>query len=314
MKEFTNKIELSLNNGDFATALEQYLAWFEALQNEHEEAVRSWHPTHRANAANLARQNFFQRVAEEAQVSERCQKAVSNFIGLHREPWQDRLQQPSFFYFPDLTAKPFYQAQEIVGLADTISHIQADLPLLLQFIGESEKSYIEHIGSAPNTQEWNALKQSWRATHFIDGHGLNRRLTSIPSCIKYLQQSLLPKCSPLAPEAFISNLEPGGYIPPHFGLSNIKLTVHVPLRVNPQAWLKAGQDTFTWQVSDSCMIFDDSYQHSAKNAGDTLRSVLIFDVWHPDLTEAEKGFIQHFIAEHNDWSNNVGRLAGLDKY
>ena len=35
------------------------------------------------------------------------------------------------------------------------------------------------------------------------------------------------------------------------------------------------------------MIFDDSFLHQAQNNSDLDRVVLIFDMWHPDLTELE---------------------------
>lgn len=36
------------------------------------------------------------------------------------------------------------------------------------------------------------------------------------------------------------------------------------------------------------MVFDDSFEHEVWHNGTALRLVLIVDVWHPDLSPAEK--------------------------
>ena len=39
------------------------------------------------------------------------------------------------------------------------------------------------------------------------------------------------------------------------------------------------------------MVFDDSFEHEAWHRGDETRIVLVFDVWHPDLTDKEVQFL-----------------------
>jgi len=39
------------------------------------------------------------------------------------------------------------------------------------------------------------------------------------------------------------------------------------------------------------MVFDDSYNHEAWNDCGTPRIVLIFDIWHPDLSQSEVKFL-----------------------
>ncbi|HEX5239179.1 MAG TPA: aspartyl/asparaginyl beta-hydroxylase domain-containing protein, partial [Sphingomicrobium sp.] len=43
-------------------------------------------------------------------------------------------------------------------------------------------------------------------------------------------------------------------------------------------------------------VFDDTIEHEAANPTDELRVVLIFDVWHPDLTPAEREAVAALIA------------------
>jgi aspartyl/asparaginyl beta-hydroxylase (cupin superfamily) len=36
------------------------------------------------------------------------------------------------------------------------------------------------------------------------------------------------------------------------------------------------------------MIFDDSFEHEAWNNGDSVRAVLLFEIWRPEISEDEK--------------------------
>ena len=39
------------------------------------------------------------------------------------------------------------------------------------------------------------------------------------------------------------------------------------------------------------LVFDDTIEHEARNDSDQLRVVLIFDVWNPLLSPAERGMV-----------------------
>ena len=88
-------------------------------------------------------------------------------------------------------------------------------------------------------------------------------------------------------------VDPGVVLPPHHGVSNIKLTVHLPVEL-PGAGcsITVGGETRQWR-EDDFLIFDDAFLHSAENRTDQgpaaqPRTVLIFDVWHPRLHPAER--------------------------
>ena len=44
------------------------------------------------------------------------------------------------------------------------------------------------------------------------------------------------------------------------------------------------------------MIFDDTIEHEARNDSDELRVVLIFDLWNPLLTPAERELVTALAA------------------
>jgi hypothetical protein len=89
--------------------------------------------------------------------------------------------------------------------------------------------------------------------------------------------------------AFFSVLAPGTHITPHCGPSNKKLRVHLPLLVPPgAARMRVGGATVELQEGRA-LCFQDSHEHEAwVDAGAPFpRAVLIVDVWHAALTDAE---------------------------
>ena len=44
-------------------------------------------------------------------------------------------------------------------------------------------------------------------------------------------------------------------------------------------------------------MFDDTYEHEAWNRSDQTRVVLIFDLWNPYLTEAERAALTDIVVE-----------------
>jgi aspartyl/asparaginyl beta-hydroxylase (cupin superfamily) len=98
-------------------------------------------------------------------------------------------------------------------------------------------------------------------------------------------------------------------IAPHYGPCNIRVRVHLPLQVPsgtaappsaaggqasgatlPPLGITVAGETRTW-VEGEPLVFDDTYEHSTWNATSGERVVLLFDLWHPDLSAAEVGAV-----------------------
>ena len=90
--------------------------------------------------------------------------------------------------------------------------------------------------------------------------------------------------------AFFSALTPGTHIIKHHGPTNKKLRVHLPIVGADGSELRVA-DTILRGKEGKCMLFDDSFEHEAWHRGSTTRIVLVFDVWHPDLTDKEVQFL-----------------------
>jgi aspartyl/asparaginyl beta-hydroxylase (cupin superfamily) len=93
-----------------------------------------------------------------------------------------------------------------------------------------------------------------------------------------------------APTAMFSVLDPHTKIPPHTGSTNTRLVVHLPLVLPGPARFRVGNVTRPWRMGEA-WVFDDTIEHEAWNDADESRAILIFDVWNPLLSDAEKALI-----------------------
>jgi len=121
-----------------------------------------------------------------------------------------------------------------------------------------------------------------------------------PVTLAALEQVPLYGMDSLPYEVFFSVLKPGQHIKPHFGLSNHSLTIHLPLIVPPGCSLTVAGQRRQW-VPGRILAFDDSYIHEAINPSGEQRVVLIFSIWHPDLSKGECDAIQRSFTARARW-------------
>ena len=95
-------------------------------------------------------------------------------------------------------------------------------------------------------------------------------------------------------------MKPGQHITPHYGLSNHSLTVHLPMITPPDCELVVDGEVRHWEQGRA-IAFDDTFLHEAINRSDRDRIVLIFSVWHPDLSDAERKAIQRSFNTRQHW-------------
>lgn len=218
------------------------------------------------------------------------------------------LQRPSFQYYPGLDPLAWREREEFnwVGDVEAAFHaIQGELAAVLQQ-QSGLQPYVEHSGYTP--AEWQKLAGSadWSAYHlFKGGERVVEHCAQCPQTLAALERVPLVQVQGHAPEAFFSVLAPGAHIPPHFGLSNAKLAVHLPLIVPDDCAIRVGEETRGWRQGE-CLIFDDSFEHEAWNRSDSTRCVLIFEVWNPQLTELERRAIQTLIRTADNFYRYFG--------
>jgi aspartyl/asparaginyl beta-hydroxylase (cupin superfamily) len=66
--------------------------------------------------------------------------------------------------------------------------------------------------------------------------------------------------------------------------------VHLPLVLPGPARFRVGNDERAWKMGQA-WVFDDTIEHEAWNDADETRTILIFDIWNPHLTLAERDMV-----------------------
>jgi aspartyl/asparaginyl beta-hydroxylase (cupin superfamily) len=128
----------------------------------------------------------------------------------------------------------------------------------------------------------------WSAFHlWKDGQLIEENAKRCPLAMRLLATAPIPRVLGRSPMAMVSVLQPGTHIPPHTGMLNTRLVCHVPLIVPAGCRLRVGAETRPVEFGKA-MMFDDSIEHEAWNDGDSDRAVLLFEVWRPELDEAER--------------------------
>ena len=157
--------------------------------------------------------------------------------------------------------------------------------------------YLQYESHEPLAQ-WRELNRNldWTAIHLVDhGRRIDANADQCPQTMELLKLVDQPQIPGAGPTAMFSLLAPGKVIPPHSGVNNTRLLCHLPLIVPEGCWFRVGAETRPWREGEG-FVFDDTIEHEAANPSDRLRVVMIFDLWHPDLSETEKRAIAGIIA------------------
>lgn len=242
---------------------------------------------------------------------ERADRAIRIMIRTEVPEFADPLQRPSFAYFPGLAPKPFYPRAQfpfLDAVEKSADAIRAELERVLA-TAQGLKPYVDfpRLGEA----RWRELNRSlqWSAYHlYRDGVRIEAHCERCPHTQAAIEALPIPRLPGQSPEVFFSILRPGTHIPPHVGLANYKLTVHLPLIVPSGCAIRVGDETRSWKTGE-CLILDDSFEHEAWNRGDSPRAVLIFEAWHPEVTGPERELLAAAVAALDRFNRRYSRLA-----
>lgn len=218
--------------------------------------------------------------------------------------YREQAQRPHEFYIPDLESVRYVDRGRMPWAATVeaaFEDIKAEFLAALPRADEEGRPYLR--GEAGMAPEFDALKGSmnWTALDlYRDGKGNDKLLTAFPKTLAALAQVPLVRVGDEPFEVFFSLLKPKQKIPPHFGLSNHGITVHLPLVVPENCRLRVDQEWREWREGE-LVAFDDSFDHEAQNNSDELRAVLIFEVWHPDLSSEEIDAVRHCFTSRENW-------------
>lgn len=236
-----------------------------------------------------------QGIAEDAPEAARFSQSIDLMLGKK----QIFLQEPRHYYFPGLPQIQFYGREGFDGLARleaATGAIRTELLALLED-GPAFTPYLETRGDRPfsdghgmrDNPDWSAL-YLWR-----DGAPVEAVASRCPATLAALEDLPLCRIAGRTPSILFSRLAPGARIPPHNGFINTRLIGHLPLIVPDGCGFRVGNETRQWREGQA-WLFDDTIQHEAWNSSDKERIILIFDIWRPELSEAERAMVAGLFA------------------
>jgi aspartyl/asparaginyl beta-hydroxylase (cupin superfamily) len=218
--------------------------------------------------------------------------------------------QPLLLHYADLPPIQFYDDELFPWMAELESNTDVIRDELMGVLAEGRsefRPYVQHPPGAPLAQ-WAELNQSPRwSTYFLWEHGgrVEAHCERCPRTAAILAGLPMAELPNFSPTAMFSCLEARTTIPPHTGETNTRLIVHLPLVVPANCWFRVGNETREWR-DGKAFVFDDTIEHEARNDGDELRVVLIFDVWNPFLDPAERDLVGSLVNAVRDYYRAEG--------
>ena len=239
----------------------------------------------------------FQNFAGES--LERFRDSVDILVGRKRR--YD--SHSALYHYPQLAPIEFFDRAEFPWL-DPIEAATDEIRDEFLAVLKAEEGFtpcISYPQDVPHNQ-FAELNNSprWSAFHLYKmGTLIEDNAAKCPTTMRVLAGAPQPDQAGRTPAAMFSLLKPRTrMIPAHAGMSNARLVTHVPLIIPEDCGFRVGNDTRQW-VPGRAWVFDDTIEHEAWNDSDKLRVVLIFDVWHPHLTPAERAMITALTAGVN---------------
>lgn len=243
----------------------------------------------------------------------RVDRALTGYLREWDATPPDSRQRPKFLYFPDLPSTPFldpYLHPWATRLEAAFPAIRAEAAQLLaeqaplsDFLtfkpGDRTEDYLS--GTLPNPS-WDAFFFYRHGQRYDDNHA------RCPQTSAALESIELCRIRDQTPEICFSVLSAGTHIKPHFGVTNTRVVLHLPLIVPADCALRIVDDqTHHWQEGQ-LMMFDDTFQHEAWNRSSKTRVILLMDAWNPHLSEVERQALTVLVEAISD-----ARWRGKDR-
>ena len=217
--------------------------------------------------------------------------------------------EPVQMHVPRLPAIPFFDRGHFPWMDQLEAETEAIREELSVLLSEGLPGVAPYVDYAPGTPE-NQFKELNRSDRWSslwlwrDGKRQESAIARCPHTAGVLEQLPLADQPGFAPTALFSALAPHTHIPPHTGSTNARLLVHLPLILPGPAGFRVGNERREWRIGEA-WAFDDTIEHEAWNDSDETRVIMIFDIWNPLLSAAEREMICALLTANQEWMQEV---------
>jgi aspartate beta-hydroxylase len=244
-----------------------------------------------ALGAYLSTRLATKRAQYDPEALERFDQCLDVFAGRKRV----YVQEPLLMHFPGLPATQFYDRKLFPWLAELEAATDIIRDELVALRAKNLSSFAPYIAFPPGApvNQWGELNHSNDWSSFWlwkDGQKQAAACALCPKTAEVLERMPIADQPGFAPTAVFSSLKARTHIPAHTGSTNARLLVHLPLVLPGPARFRVGNDERAWKMGQA-WVFDDTIEHEAWNDADETRTILIFDIWNPHLTLAERDMV-----------------------
>lgn len=202
--------------------------------------------------------------------------------------WEDKASgtsvraSPQGFTFAGLTSKPWHDPAQFDWMPSFVDAVDA-------LRAEAETVLARHDHRIERYHYVGLDGAFWRNFSFVKRHEeIPENLALCPVTADLLTR--IPGY-PGFRDAMFSIIAAKGVIRPHRDVSNVFLTLHLPLILSGGGYIEVGGIKREWRYGEP-LVFDSSYAHEAANMSDGPRVVLLVDFPHPDLTVVERDWMR----------------------
>jgi len=260
----------------------------------------------RAQVDWLRRRTAQVRARRPADAPARFDQALEVFAGAKRV----YSPEPALLHYPELPPVQFFDRALFPWLPELEAATDAIRAELVQVMREDLEGFDPYIQYPPGVpvNQWVELNHSPRWNSYFlwrNGERQEAHCARCPDTAAALARLPMLDQPGFGPTAMFSVLSPRTRIPPHTGSANTRLVVHLPLILPGRCRFRVGNDTREWRMGEA-WVFDDTIEHEAWNDSDQTRVVLIFDVWNPFLSEAERELVAAMMTARNEYLAEEG--------
>lgn len=208
-------------------------------------------------------------------------------LGVAAGAWLHPMQRPPHLV-PGLRSKPWHDARDFrfcALLERAYPAIRAEVLEMRRHAGSFTPvgGRAAHDSSLVAAGEWRELP--------LFGNGARHAENCARCPVTARTMEAVPEAVELAMagggETLFSVLQPGTHLRPHCGSSNTRLTCHLGIVCPKGVSIRAGDEWREWEEG-RCLVFDDSWEHEVRHAGESERIVLLVNFWHPGLPPGER--------------------------
>jgi aspartate beta-hydroxylase len=223
--------------------------------------------------------------------------------------------EPTYMLFPYLRNYEFFGRENFPWLEAVEAATDSIRDELVAVLSDDQAGIEPYIAFAEGLplRQWKELNHSRRWSAYFLWNQSRREESHLARCprtaavLASIPQVDIPG---RGPTAFFSLLEPHTKIPAHTGVTNTRVTVHLPLIVPPGCGFRVGGETREWKAG-TAWVFDDTIEHEAWNDSDAPRAILIFDVWNPELTSLERDLVRETTIALSQYHEAEGSVPGV---